>query len=175
MIRAAVVADARAIADIHVRCWQHAYRGLLPADHLDALSSEQRAGRWRALLGSGAPTWVYTRDGAIAGFVSAGPARGEPEGVGEVYAIYLEPAMIGLGLGRALMTHAVGQLRASGFEQAILWVLESNALGRRFYEAAGWRADGAAKDERIGAAEVREVRYRTSLSGDGGAATSRSG
>ena len=66
-------------------------------------------------------------------------------GVGEVYAIYLEPAMIGRGLGRALLRHAVGQLRASGFEQAILWVLESNARGRRFCEAVGWCADGAVK------------------------------
>src|SRR5436309_2361755 len=34
-IRAAVAADAAAVAELHVRGWQWAYRDLLPAEYLD--------------------------------------------------------------------------------------------------------------------------------------------
>jgi len=171
MIREATPADAGAIAGVHVRCWQAAYQGLLPGDYLASLSVAQRTARWRRLLDSGSTTWVSDRSSAagtpdaaaVVGFVSVGPARGEPEGVGELYAIYLEPTHIGQGLGLALMAHAIEHLQASGFQQAILWVLESNTRAREFYEAAGWAADGATKQESIGGAEVLELRYRTQL------------
>jgi hypothetical protein len=42
-IRAATVADATAIGEVHVRSWQAAYAGLIPADFLARLSAESRA------------------------------------------------------------------------------------------------------------------------------------
>ena len=43
-IRAAVGDDAPAIADVHVRAWQAAYRGIIEDEYLDGLSvDEQRA------------------------------------------------------------------------------------------------------------------------------------
>lgn len=50
-IRPAVAEDASAMARAHVRSWQAGYRGLLPADYLDALRPEDRA-RGPATAGS---------------------------------------------------------------------------------------------------------------------------
>jgi hypothetical protein len=42
-------------------------------------------------------------------------------------------------------------------------VLETNARARRFYEIAGWMADGGTKVEHRGEVELREIRYRRTL------------
>ncbi|HEU5369692.1 MAG TPA: GNAT family N-acetyltransferase, partial [Ktedonobacterales bacterium] len=86
-----------------------------------------------------------------------------PPLTGEVRAIYLAQAAAGKGIGRALFAHAVADLRARGYQRATLWVLESNARARRFYEVAGWRPDGARKTEERPGALLREVRYAIAL------------
>ncbi|WP_430787700.1 hypothetical protein [Actinoplanes sp. G11-F43] len=48
---------------------------------------------------------------------------------------------------------------------AILWVLESNARARRFYEAAGWVPDGAVKVDSSRGFPMREVRCRRTAIG----------
>jgi hypothetical protein len=50
MIRRATINDARAIAEVHVKSWQVAYRGLLPEDFLQNLSVERREEQWRRAL-----------------------------------------------------------------------------------------------------------------------------
>ena len=42
-LREARVGDEAAVADIHVRAWQEAYRRLIPDEFLDALDPEDRA------------------------------------------------------------------------------------------------------------------------------------
>jgi L-amino acid N-acyltransferase YncA len=59
-----------------------------------------------------------------------------------------------------LMAATLTRLRASGFREAILWVLEDNPRTRRFYELAGWREDGGFQEEERLGTLVREVRYR---------------
>lgn len=167
-IRRAVPDDAGAIAGIQARGWSWGYRGQLPDAFLDALSAEDRSPRWRELLANEGPrsaTFVATGAGRPAGFVSIGPSRdGRPgDEVGEVYAIYVEPDVAGTGVGRALLGHATAELGARGFRRATLWVLATNARARRFYEVAGWRADGAQKVEARGAVELHEVRYAKPL------------
>jgi ribosomal protein S18 acetylase RimI-like enzyme len=61
------------------------------------------------------------------------------------------------------MASALDRLAAAGYEQATLWVLDTNARARRFYEAAGFRADGAEKPDDRGTFTLREVRYRRPL------------
>ena len=86
----------------------------------------------------------------------------DPRRVGEIYAVYLLPEEWGRGGGRALLGHAISALAAAGFEDASLWVLETNRRARGFYEHEGWRHDGATKQERFGE-RVTEVRYRRPL------------
>jgi GNAT superfamily N-acetyltransferase len=169
-IREAGLADARSIADIHVRAWRDAYRGRLPDAYLDALSVEDRLAQHEWTLRNPRETWrtwVVVEDGSVGGFAVTGPAEDADadERTGEVYAIYLEPARVGSGLGRALFAHAVDDLRERGYRTATLWVLESNERARRFYEVAGWKTDGTTASERFDEALVPTVRYRVELAG----------
>jgi GNAT superfamily N-acetyltransferase len=166
----ATVADAEAIATLHVRAWQWAYRGQLPDAYLDGLSETlaSRIESRRAELERMPPEsrwWLAERDGRLLGFAMTGPSRDEGAAptTGEVRAIYLAEEATGRGIGRTLFAHAVEDLRAQGFTEATLWVLASNARARRFYEAAGWAPDGAEETEERPGVVLREVRYRVTF------------
>jgi ribosomal protein S18 acetylase RimI-like enzyme len=172
-IRLGVQADGDAIATIHVRAWQSAYRGLIPDEFLDGLSVERRLEWWRPALADQAAgrgsqrIWVAKRSRRAVGFVSTGPSRDEEAApaTGEVYAIYVDPDLTGRGIGGTLLTRAVDDLRERDYAAATLWVLGTNARTRRFYEATGWREDGATKTDVLPGFELPEVRYRIELSG----------
>jgi ribosomal protein S18 acetylase RimI-like enzyme len=167
-IREAEPGDARAIAGIHVRAWQAAYRGQLGDEFLDGLKVEDRLDQRRRTLEQPTPgfrSWVAEDERGLAGFAVTGPSQdadADPK-TGEVYAIYLEPDRVGTGLGRALFAHAVDDLRERGFRTVTLWVLESNERARRFYEIAGWKPDGTVSTERVDCEMRPTVRYRLDL------------
>lgn len=174
-IRRASPGDARAIANVHVATWRDAYRDLLPADFLDALSADVRERWWRSELDvtpAARRPWVADSGGEVVGFVSAGAGRDSdaPAGRGEVYAIYVLPDCWDRGVGRDLLAHAERDLHELGYSDATLWVLAGNDRARRFYEVAGWAPAGTRRDT-IGGVEVDEVRYRKSL---GSSSTGRS-
>jgi L-amino acid N-acyltransferase YncA len=167
-IRRAAPADARAIAAVHVASWRVAYRGIVADAVLDGLSVERRERGWREILGRtderGSFTLVAERDGAVAGFCAiAAPSRDDDadERTAEVTAIYVEPAQWRAGTGAALLREALDALRADGWREATLWVLEDNAAGRAFYERLGFAADGAAQD--LAELGAREIRMRAAL------------
>lgn len=173
-IRRATAADASAIADVHVRSWQWAYRGLLPDDFLDGMTAtiKDRRESHRRRLADESPdmrTWVAENNEQIIGFAATGRSRDDDatDVTGELMAIYLIPEEAGRGVGRALFNHAVQELWQRGYREATLWVLEGNWGARHFYEAAGWTADGTKKtDVRPSGLELHEVRYRASAPGD---------
>jgi GNAT superfamily N-acetyltransferase len=161
-IRTAKSGDALAIETIRVNGWRAAYRRVLPANELDAMTID--AARWRERLAKPPPGWstfVAEDDRGVVGFVSLGPSR-DQRGVGELFAIYVDPALWGTGIGRSLLARAEEQLRGE-YRQATLWVLEANPRARQFYELAGWAADGARKAEERWGVRAPEVRYRKSL------------
>lgn len=167
-IRAAGPRDAPAIAHVHIQTWQVAYRDQLPDTFLDGLATEidRRTSLWeRVIAGAssrGEMQLVAEEDERVVGFVAFGPSHDEPvdPGVGEVYAIYVDPGYWDRGYGRALFAAAVRGLTEAGFREATLWVLDTNARARRFYEIAGWVADGGTKTDHRGDVALREVRYR---------------
>ena len=52
MVRVATIEDAEAIAAIHLRTWQVAYEGIVPAEFLASLSIRERANMWRRVIGT---------------------------------------------------------------------------------------------------------------------------
>jgi ribosomal protein S18 acetylase RimI-like enzyme len=74
--------------------------------------------------------YVAEVEGVSAGAVSVGK--------GFLSTLYVLPAYQGGGVGSALHDVAVERLRAQGFQEARLWTLEGNEVGRRFYERRGW-------------------------------------
>lgn len=166
-IREAALDDAAGIAAVHVASWQGAYRGQLPDDVLDGLSVERRTAGWQQLLTDDAWFTLVAEDdqGRVVGFLHGGPARDEDADAttGEVMGIYALPAVWGTGAGRELMAEGVSRLRSAGYRTATLWVLDSNARARRFYERAGWAPDGTTKNDVVAGVRVDEVRYRRGL------------
>ena len=168
-IRDATPEDARAIAEVHVASWRAAYRGLLPDDYLERLSVDEREVQRREHLDDPSGEWgtlVAEEDGHVVGFATYGPSRDEdaPPGTGEVPAIYLDPALVGTGIGRDLFAEATAGLRHAGYGRATLWVLEGNERARRFYEKAGWTWDGATSTHDFDCANEPMVRYAVKLS-----------
>jgi ribosomal protein S18 acetylase RimI-like enzyme len=169
-IRPATAHDAVAIADVHVRSWQEAYRGMMPPDYLDRLDPADRLPLWRQLLAESdrrrGDVLVAAVDDGICGFSAFGPNRDEdqdPGRVAEVGAIYLAPGAMGQGVGRALMTASLDRLTRMGYEQVTLWVLDVNERARRFYETAGFRPDGGSKADDREELNLAELRYRRPL------------
>ncbi len=160
--------DAPAIARVHVGTWREAYRDLVPAAYLAALSLEQREEMWARelkVLPADRKPWVAETRQGIVGFVTGGAARDDdaPAGTGEVYAIYVLPDCWAQGVGRSLLAHAERDLHDHGYSEAVLWVLADNERARQFYELRGWRPDGATKSRDRGGEEQEEVRYRIAL------------
>jgi GNAT superfamily N-acetyltransferase len=103
----------------------------------------------------------------IVGFSNFGPERERARGFtgrAEVYAFYVHPDAWGTGVAADLMERTEVRLRAEGFDQAVLWVLDDNPRARAFYEKFGWAASGieADYDEYCDVA-VPEVEYRKQL------------
>ena len=65
---------------------------------------------------------------------------------GEIYAIYVHPDHWSSGVGQALLDSALADLIGAGFDNVMLWVLDSNARACRFYELAGWARDEPLQD-----------------------------
>jgi len=169
-IRRAGVADARRIADVHVRSWKVGYRGLLPQDLLDGLDPQQRVPRWAATFEQSSwparGTLVAEEADRLLGFADMCPTRDDDQdstSVGEVASFYVLPEVWGQGVGRTLMEASSNTLTAAGFLAATLWVLDTNARAIAFYRALGWRDDGAVKDDIVGGAPIRDLRYRRTL------------
>lgn len=168
-VRPAAQSDAEAIAGVHVASWRDAYLGLMPQDFLDGLDERRRAEGWRSILASAdlprSGAFVAEDDGGMVGFAHICPSRdqGASSETGELTAIYTISSAWGAGVGRALMGACLQSLSSAGFAMATLWVLDSNARARRFYEAAGWTLDGEARIEQLPGFAVREVRYQRAL------------
>jgi ribosomal protein S18 acetylase RimI-like enzyme len=86
----------------------------------------------------------------LLGFVTVGESRDDDaKGLGEVYALYVDPERHRGGVGRMLMAEARRRLAEAGFHEAILWVLQGNDRARGFYEGEGWAPDGATRVENV--------------------------
>lgn len=158
--------DAAAVARVHVAAWRAAYQDLVPAPYLAALDADRARKRWEEWLQPGRPVVVVEASGDVVGFCRYGPSRDSDGGpsTGEVMAINLHPAFWRRGLGRELLLAALSRLREGGFTEATLWVLHGNERARRFYEALGWRPDGAERIEtELTGSPLHEVRYRLPL------------
>ncbi|MGH8297550.1 MAG: GNAT family N-acetyltransferase [Steroidobacteraceae bacterium] len=165
-IRPAVPDDAMAVARVHVRAWQVAYRGLMLDEYLDALRPEERARRYDFTgFGPAQPkTLVAADEGTILGFATVSAARDEDAaGEGELCALYVEPDWWGRGVGQALGPAARSELYDLGFRKAMLWVVSGNARAQRFYRADGWIPDGLRRVRQVGGLTLDTVRYSRTL------------
>jgi GNAT superfamily N-acetyltransferase len=159
VIRAATVADAEALTDLHLDAWDEAYAGLVD----DAILGERRRRRaeristWRRIIAATTSTELVADDpavpGRLVGFASTGPGRDDDPALPpcELMALYVRVERYDTGLGRALLTAALGDA------PSYLWVLDGNERAIRFYERQGFVFDGATRADELGV-ELRMVR-----------------
>ena len=98
------------------------------------------------------------------GLVLLGPHRGAGSAPyeGEVIALYVHPARWRQGVGRALIEAGLDRLAQSGYRQAVVWTLAESPRNLAFYEALGFRRDGATQ-RRPSFGSPLEVRFRIAL------------
>jgi GNAT superfamily N-acetyltransferase len=140
-IRAAGLADAVAIAQLHTRSWQTAYRGILSDDFLQGALPENRRVLWHGRLSEAERpdqfVLVDEHGGAIRGFACAF-LEADPEWGCLLDNLHVVPDLKGKGLGRQLMTAVAEQAwRANPGGRLHLWAYEENLAARRFYEHLG--------------------------------------
>jgi ribosomal protein S18 acetylase RimI-like enzyme len=163
MIRLATQSDVDAIARVHVKTWQSAYRGHMPDAHLDSLDTSKRAPMWSKALEQQATLLLVAISGdVLVGFCSLLPSRDEDAtaAVGEIVAIYVDPKCWRSGFGSALVAGIVESARSRSFTELTLWVLTDNAPVRLFYEARGFNTDGHIKTDARWGFPLHETRYR---------------
>ncbi len=157
-IRAAVEADAGAIARVHVESWQTTYAGIMPEAYLAGIDEGLRAKLWSEWLNSEALVFVAEMDGQVVGFAHGGANR---EGIGEcdaeLYSIYLLKEAQKRGLGAGLLRAMAIALVERNFRSLAVWVLEQNR-SRSFYEKTGARLV-TSKVIDLGGTKLMEVAY----------------
>ncbi|KAI8815777.1 acyl-CoA N-acyltransferase [Fimicolochytrium jonesii] len=165
-VRPALPSGAASIANVHIRSWQWAYAGLMPASYLDNLapSLERRTQRWLDRLSAPASnnptvTLVPELDNEVVAFASLDPPRDKifTTAEMELTSLYLHLHAAGQGIGRALMDVIKNEIRHLGMHHATLWVLDTNERARRFYEREGWRVTKDVKVETVGTMDLREA------------------
>ena len=163
MVRPAVLTDAEALASLHIRSWQAAYDGIVPALFLDSLpdSLERRTSWFTNAIGTTNPKVQVADHDGPAGFVMTGISEDGQNA--ELFAIYVDPEHWGHGHGHDLLAAAEEHLKTLGPPPPVLWVLEANRRARDFYEAHGWTLSKRSALLTIGGADVTEVRYERPL------------
>ncbi|MGC4093276.1 MAG: GNAT family N-acetyltransferase [Polyangiaceae bacterium] len=161
-VRTALPSDVSAIAQLHVRAWQIAYRGHMSDEFLSRLDPVRRAPMWeRSVADPKVLVLVALQREKLLGFCSVVPTRdadAAPE-TAELTTIYVEPERCRAGVGSALLEAAIEQASHRTFRQISLWVLDGNLGAQAFYRAHGFEPDGAAKTEQLPGFSIRELRF----------------
>jgi ribosomal protein S18 acetylase RimI-like enzyme len=139
-IRTGRPADAAGIASLDVETWRTTYAGVLSVPYLVGLSPARREIGWRHVLSKepGDVRVAVDPTGAVIGFGSCGPCRGDSHFQGEVFTLYVGPDWQNQGIGRRLLIALFSRLVSAGRSSAIIWVLRDNPA-RFFYQRLGGR------------------------------------
>lgn len=166
-VRYATLADAPAVANLHLIASRALYDGQVPEAHWQATPMAKRVTYWKEAIEYGEPqVMVATLGGEIVGFVGFDRSR-DPKSkntTGELWAIYANPDHLGQGVGLALWDAAREGLQDEDCTDVTVWVplLSSQAL--RFFDAAGFKREmNTARTVPLGSVRVEEIRFKRSL------------
>jgi ribosomal protein S18 acetylase RimI-like enzyme len=151
-IRPATVADAEAIARVHIAAWRESYAELMPAGVLAGLDADEWTGRWRENLSDPDPATstflAIDETGRPAGFGHCRRQRSEkllPLGFsGEITSLYLLRHIQRRAVGQRLLGEMARHLIAHGCDSAAVWAFRDATQARAFYEAQGALPTGIA-------------------------------
>ena len=155
-IRRATQDDVEVLAGLAADAWRNTHRDLIAADAIDDI-----LGQWYSVdvlrrRINGVPLDVSESDSKVVGYAQHGPIGAH---VHEVYALYVAPAMLGMGIGWSLWAAMCKEARSTNRTVIELWVLDGNRSGIDWYK----RQDG----KEVGRRSIQmadgphtELRYR---------------
>jgi len=157
--------DAFEYAVNHIACWQSAYKGIISDGYLNNMNVEHMAESNRKILCE--PNnylCYYVKHGQqmIGRLVICNSRDDDKANAGEIAAMYLLDTFWGKGYGRQMMDFSLAELKHMGHNEVLLWVLEANDRGRKFYEKSGFVFDGTKKEINIDKPFI-EMRYIRTL------------
>jgi len=140
-VRTARPEDAADLARIYIESWQDTYAGVISHALLGSMSHKSHTARWQAAIKAdknlGAVLAAEDAHHGVVGLCSLGRARDGALGFeGEIYTLYVDPAFLGRGAGRALLSGAFDVLKERKLKSCLIWAhARNNACF--FYEAMG--------------------------------------
>jgi len=151
-IRLAVPADAPDMAEINMRSWEVAYKGIIPDDFIREKNATRPELYRRVITEENKVTYVIQCGGKTVGIMRAAPPLDEDVGEDcyELHFIYLHPDYYRQGIGTKAMDFAFDLARGLGKTAMTVWVLEENVNSVRFYEKCGFVADGKSRIRALG-------------------------
>lgn len=137
--------DLRAVAEIAIRGWQTAYRGIVDDDYLDNLSIEENyQKRLKDYKENG--FIVAEKDNEVLGFcryrIGSYYQDEYPEVDCELCALYVKPEEKRNGIGKALVEYVKNEFRKNNLNKMLLWCFKDNYPSRAFYEKMGGKLCG---------------------------------
>lgn len=162
MIREAVLNDSAGIAGIEVGSSRYAYKNILSEECLyKDLSVESRVPvhrRWISEKRFGVYVFEDSDTGIIKGMMGIGMCEDDDKKEAfELHYLYVDPGCLRTGIGSEMLRFFERKGREKNCAEYIVWVLEENGTGRKFYEKNGYRPDE--KEKIFRRWNKREIRY----------------
>ena len=164
-VRDATPRDAGGIARVYVDSWRETYAGLLPDQFLIGLSVPKLTRQMRYRI-----DWIRRNSRAldmylvafdereVVGFADCGPSRTPSLGQKvEIYTLYVDPNYLDRGVGKTILTEAMGRFLDANATSMIIWALEKNPY-RHFYSAVGGKLVAEREGNHWGR-NLREIGY----------------
>ena len=127
--------DIPYVADIKIRGWQSAYRGIISDDYLDNMDRDKHISRMLSNYDSSGFIVAVVND-TVVGFCRY-IFDCDSFYLGELSALYVIPDLKGMGIGSLLFNYVLNEFRKCGKHKMILWCLKDNYKSRKFYSNKG--------------------------------------
>lgn len=138
-IRIAQPGDELSIANVIIATWKACYRGIVPDNFLDSLTTEKHEELFRNNIASKTETILVLENdrNQIVGMVSGGQDRSKQYDC-ELVAIYILPEYQKKGHGKRLFQQLIQAHKQNQFKSMIVWTFRDNR-DKEFYEKLGGR------------------------------------
>lgn len=161
-IRYANIEDVEAMALIHSKSFQQAFKGIIPDDVLkEKFSYERLRDHLHQGLKEGtiASCIVFEDDIPVGmqAFIKD-TAEGRSDSEIDIGTICLLPEYWGKHIGSEFIVWGLEALKSKGYTKVALWVVEENLRARSFYEKVGFQHDGEIRIINPGK-QLKEYRY----------------
>lgn len=157
-VRPMLESDFDAVEGLRVATWKASYVGLLPEQLLRQLEPdvERRAYGYKATQDTGGVALVAVDEAGVVGWLESGDSREEPDAY-ELYALYVDAARQGRGVGRQLVDAMRDAVAPQPGRLELVWTLRDQSQAVAFYERSGYELDGASLDRPMTLNEIDYV------------------